>query len=162
MVRAEKGMQNAAVACASDDKFGKTFDAMMRHEDGAEEPSPIQKYCSKKYLVDNNLIDTNVYKFELNPDHLDVVEVDCGQFVKEALKIYRKKLAEKLRGLGLNNVQVDCALKKFQNLKYYNKGLVFKVLSDLNITEAQKARERKNFIALMKELFYIVGDCENV
>lgn len=160
---AEKAIRHAVNMCLFDVEFGEMFDQFMESTDSSEEEdSAMMEYCARKQVAENNLIDTTAYTIELNPKNLDVAAADCEEILKKELDDFRKRMVARLRdenGIGFNDEQVDCAMKKYQQGKYFSKLLAIGVLSEQNLTDEQKATERKTFVEAMRGLVNIAGDC---
>lgn len=138
--------------CNAEKSFSNSFDEMMdegnKSSEEENENDAIDDYCGRKYAVDNNLIDSNVYNIVLNPENIEVSNVNCTHVNAKNFKELEdalKKLIEEDDALD-----VECAIRKQREGKLME--LVFKVLvlSKLDLTNKQKREEKTEFVKEMQ------------
>lgn len=154
----------ACSICFPEALFGTAFDEIFANStDDEDEPLDDKQtdYCIRKFVVDNNLIDSDVYSVELNPDNLDnVSELDCTEFVEDAFE----ELKDQLRNSFLTystqpKLQVRCmnrAIRKANSVNFMSR---LSVLSELNLTDEAKAVEKNRFIGFMGDLYGELTKC---
>jgi hypothetical protein len=117
------------------------------------EENLFAEYCKRKFVVDNNLIDANVYKVTLNPTNLDVTNANCEEILTKHDAYVKKK-------------EIDNIGEVFQCLRFktevtidrsvYWKLFVFATMTD--ISEENKKTEMEKFINIFSKvdfpLFY--------
>lgn len=150
--------------CVNQKEFGELFDAFFINDSSnEEEDDQIAEYCGRKYVIDKNLIDSAVYDVVLNPKNLEVSTVDCEENNKKLFKLLNDLIEEILKKdehVGLNAIQIQCAMKKYHENNFIDKLIRIAVISECNVTEEQKLSERKAFIKFMSETISTLMDCE--
>jgi hypothetical protein len=120
---------------------------------------PIADVCAKKYVIDNQLLDTEIYNIDVNSTDSDV---DCKIFLDKTSETFKQGIIDELKSSAtvnqhLANEQLQCLTEK---LTQYNVvGAMFKVhvLSKLHITVEQKEEEKKQFAEQMDQIS--IADC---
>jgi len=72
--------------CKENKKFGDRFDAVWKLAIELHSEEQREGYCIRKYVVDEGLIDTNLFKVTLNPNNKNTEGVDCEESIKIAKK----------------------------------------------------------------------------
>lgn len=160
IIRRNKSLvQDSMKLCMYSDLFGKLFDDLFDQTENEEEDDALLEYCVRKYVVDSNLVDTKVYKVTLNPKNLDVQNVNC----KESLETQKRELMELIEEMldseSKDEITSDCARQRFLNTGFVDKMMEISVLSEMNITDAQKEGERKRFVDFIGNLIKSVVNC---
>lgn len=80
----EKQKFTAIKLCQFKIQFIKSyFDYLYKkYRNNEPKSSPDKEFCARKYIVENNYIDTSVYHVNLNPLNIDTSEIDCDEILK--------------------------------------------------------------------------------
>lgn len=157
----ENIMKEALISCIYKQAMKELSEDTINNKNIDLGDTKMMDYCGKKRIIDNGLIDTTVYKINLNPDNLDVEGVDCDAVLKSKIRIFVKHLYELLQGGKKFDKDVfDCFVKKFKESKYFNRLMVLGIMAELDLSEEEKAAEVQKFIDFMKELTYTVANCK--
>jgi uncharacterized protein YdeI (BOF family) len=158
-VQQDKISSNSILVCLSEREFGELFDSIIGNVT-MDDLDQVGDYCARKYGVDNNLIDTNVYKINLNPSNLVTTYIQCDivnkKHFEEAEIELRKHL---LKDMGVAEDKVNCYIEKYHENHYFDKTLAIALLGELKITDEQKAREKKHFVAAMTNITRVISEC---
>jgi hypothetical protein len=136
------GMFKPTFKCLSDEFYGSSFDDGMKPENN--DYNDEQFYCMRKFVVENNLSDTNIYNISVNTKSLD--NTGCDNFMKMMINEGERRPIN-----GMDRIAEACIAKKISESGIAQKKVFMKVLSKLEMTEEQKQNERKNFIKYSKE-----------
>lgn len=163
----EESMIEAFIGCIYEKKFGALFDQIVSADMNSIDDTATewkQDYCIRKLVVAKNLIDTSVYNVTLNPRNLNVDSIRCDEVLVPELAQMREMLIETLKSedMQLKKHQVQCIANKFRDERYIGKFLAVGVLSELRITDEQKAVERKKFIHFIVEIVLSMEACSEI
>lgn len=153
----------ASSNCFPEALFGAAFDKIFANTTEEDEPLDDKQtdYCIRKFVVDNNLIDTSIYTVELNPDKLEnLSDLDCTEFVEDAFE----ELRDSLRNSFLtDNMQLKSkkrcmnrAIRKANSVSYMSR---LSVLSELKLNDESKSVEKDQFIKFMGDLYGDLTKC---
>lgn len=115
-----------------------------------------KNYCTRKYIVDNNFINTTVYNVNLNPMNIDVLGVDCDEIMKE---IYEKLLNAYIRDPTDQSSRAKCiqnVSRAMLSLQAYARVIV---LGEIGISDEEKAKEKQAFIEATTPMFEKLVEC---
>lgn len=158
----EKKTETIVKVCASGKTFGQVFDELCK-KDGSEsdEATPVDDYCIRKYLTENNFINTTIHQIDLNPEKVDVTGADCEKVVREAkaeaIAELKKEFEEEDEFVSRHARK--CLLKSVNNGKYFEAVGSAVVLCEVTMTPEIKEFERNNFIKELESLYDIVYRC---
>lgn len=147
----------AIISCMADKEFGELFEQIFRKD---EQEDFGGDYCARAYVVDNQLVDTNIYKIELNPKNLKTQEIQCGEIIYKNFKAAEEELREHLlKDVGENSEKVECFIKQYHQHRYFNKTLAIELLGEINISNDRKLIEKESFIKFMIEVTKTLSKC---
>jgi len=145
--------------CMFEKEFGKIFDKMINSSSSEEEEDLESDYCLRKYATDNNLIDPS-YNLVLNPKNIDVTAINCTPIVQKAIKETEDEFIKTFREeKDLSDAKVDCIVAKYRQEKFSDRLLSIAALSEVEITDEQKAAERVKFVKFMADVTESVHAC---
>lgn len=154
---------NAFFYCLAADEFGEMFDKFIEdNSSSSEEDDPVEEYCVRKYVVDNNLIDTTKYNLALNPKNIDVSNVNCDEIIAKTFKDFEKSITKTLiddDDFDFNDTEAQCTLTKYREGNFGPKFMVAAILGELNLSAEGKAEEKKKFIDAMYEVVRMYNEC---
>jgi hypothetical protein len=131
--------------CTSEQLAGSSFDDDIKSAKTTHNDEEF--YCMKKFVVENNLIDTTVYDIAVTPKNPEFSGVDCDSFIKKMIDE-----GEKGPQNGLDEATEACFEEKIREVGIAQNKIVVKVLSKLDISDEQKQNERKKHIKLAREV----------
>lgn len=151
--------------CITEKYFGDIFDETFENDENisSEKQDETENYCNRKYVVDNNLIDSTKYNVIFNPKNIDVSDVNCEQVVKKAIDVMDNEIEDALRNhrnFKNNEGKIQCALEKYRVENYITTRFKLVVLSELELNEGELAKERKNFIQFMNIIIQYIYKCK--
>lgn len=163
----EKKTETIVKVCAATKTFGDMFDGLCKavNEDSSssesDEKSPLDDYCIRKYLTENNYINTTIHRIDLNPNNIDVTGADCDKIVKkakaEAINELKKEFDEE--GDFVSRHSKRCLKKSLHESKYFETAGKAIVLCEITLTPEIKEFERGQFIADMGKLYEAIYLC---
>lgn len=160
----EKTAENAFLFCFVEKEFGELFDDNIKKDSSSEEDDPVEDYCETKYVVDNELIDTVGHDVVINRNNIDTSKLNCEEVLQrvfgELEEDFIKTLSDEHDDFDFNEQEVQCTLEKYRTRNFGQKLMRLGVLKDLNISEREKADERKSFIYDMYEIIQNIKECE--
>ena len=161
----EKTAENAFLFCFVEKEFGELFDDNIKKDDNtSEETDPVEDYCETKYVVDNELIDTVGHDVVINRKNIDTSDLNCDKILQrvfsELEEDFIKTLKDEHDDFDFNEHEVQCTLEKYRTRNFGQKLMRLGVLKDLNISEREKADERKSFIYAMYEIIQNIKECK--
>lgn len=174
----EKKMEVAVKLCTTDEVFGELFDSLYASgsADNATESSTEnnigsvsseedsdagEDYCTRKYMIDNNFINTTVYDVKLNPEKVDVANLKCENVV-EALKLqslHEIKEEFEEEGRRPSKKTNKCIVKAMNTGNYFENSIKVVMLGEMKVADDLKAEERKKFVEAMKEMYDAILKC---
>lgn len=153
----------AMISCIYKEQLEEMFEELIRLNSGSvsNESRLMEDYCVRKHVVDNNLIDTTIYNIELNPENLNVDDINCLEVVKSPISEIRKTMIADMRrdDIGFNENQIQCAVKQFREDHNTDKLLRIIVLIEQNLTEEQKAEAKESYMKLMTGIMRAIIKC---
>jgi hypothetical protein len=162
-VKSYKDAKLALTNCASKEAFLNLFDNIFEEVPVPNQENPIEDYCDRKYVVDNNLIDTTKFNFSVNPNNLDVSNVDCEPHIKKSLTKLDATMLIRLKSVGNFNFEdreINCALEQYHADNLRDQFFRLPALREIHLTDKEKAVEKKNFIKTMSEMVFLVNECK--
>lgn len=63
-------------------------------------------YCARKYVVEHNLVDTNVPEIRYNPTNMALEGIDCEALIEEKFKNLEDQFVEMLPKYELGTVEL--------------------------------------------------------
>lgn len=158
----EKVFSTATNYCIYGKEFVEVFDEIFKKGDSSSEEGedPVGDYCTRKYVIDKNLIDTSVYKIILNPKNLDISTINCEESLKTSFKYVQDMILKTIKEEDkLDEKKVKCAIDLFRQENFNNNFAMIGVMSELNLTDEQKKAEKKRFIDFMGLTMSKVSEC---
>jgi hypothetical protein len=143
-------MKNAVDKCVLQDEFGKMFDELMK----SPKSSDHDTNCMKKYCLEKDLVDANTYNLGVGS-----YPADCDAVMKTTVSALKQMIINKLKSSGLRKTQITCVVEGNRRLHFFDKTILVAFLSQIQMTEAQKAVERKKFVKFMRDFVSNVKDC---
>lgn len=106
-----------------------------------------EEYCTRRYLVDQNLLNPLFYSFRDNPKNVRIDNLDCGPIVGSVIdRIYGElKESKKLS---------DCYMNIYRKTNYASLLLKAEVMSKLPLSKSDKSREKQDFINSIVKITY--------
>lgn len=153
-------MKNSRLACIAIKEFSTMFNQLLgdKTEDN-EDSDPIEDFCARKFVVDNNFIDNTVYNLNTNPQNINTTNIDCDGIIQRVLKSIESDLKEVLEKDDDAEEKVKCIIRKYNANHYFERLLAIIFLKELDLTEAQKTIEREKFIEIMINISKNIEDC---
>lgn len=153
-------IKSFVVSCKTESDFGDDFDALFESQKKAAKnlTDHQEAYCVKKYLIKNNLIDTELYHIDPNPQNINVTGLNCEQMIKKANEdIYEQLSLVYSQSANLGNV--ECALEKFREADYFDLMMKIIALTTVDLKTEQRVIERDNFIGIVKRISSNIASC---
>lgn len=162
----EKRTETAVKLCTFGKVFGGLFNetyASANETDSKEEGvnKTQEDYCMRKYIVDKGFINTTTYNINLNPDKVDILELNCDEIIEKAIDEAVNELKEEFESEleQPSKRAVKCITKTIRTENFFEMNLKVVVLGELGISEESQAEERSQFIEAMKMLFENILKC---
>lgn len=164
-IRNNRILQGALELCVNTDLFGSLFDKMFSKSSSSEEEDeddedPMSDYCTRRYVVEHNLIDKKVYNVIVNPTNLNVRGVNCETILETTIAELRVAVTSMLTSRSNNAETLKCREHKFVQSNFIDKMMALDVLSELNLTSEQKSTERTRFIAFISNHLKNLIECQ--
>lgn len=123
--------------------------------------SPVDDYCIRKYLAENNFINTTIHRIDLNQQNVDVIDTECKKVVASAKT---EAIVEWKKEFGENNDfesrhSKRCLLKSIYGSKYFEIVIKATVLCNVTMTPEIEEHERGQFIKGMESLYETIYLC---
>lgn len=156
-------IKSSVVDCKSEvdlaNEFDTLFDAQKKSENNVTDFQ--EEYCVKKYLIKNNLIDTELYNVDPNQHHINISGLNCETMIKKANDdIYEQLGFVYLENSSAGNIEkVECALEKFREADYFDLMMKLTALASIDITPQQKNNERENFTRVFARISSNISTC---
>jgi hypothetical protein len=153
--------------CVNEETFGKMFDTSYKTADQYPDEDPFKDYCKRKYVVDAGFAETSKFNFSVNPNNLDVSNVDCEPYKKNALGEFAPmmlSLALSAKNFGFHSKEekkVNCAMEKYHAKELQDKLFRLEAIRFINLSDEEKVVERKNCINVLIEMVDLVNECMN-
>lgn len=161
----EKKMENAMMFCSSEEVFGELFDVlyMNANETGSEESSDKEgeDYCHRKYIVENNFINSTVYNVTLNPENIDITDLNCEEIVQQSIGEAEDEIKDEfVNGLERPTKRKEkCISKTIRTHQFFERSVRIIMLGEISLADDQKLAERSIFIKEMKDLYADIIKC---
>ncbi|XP_070500365.1 uncharacterized protein [Chironomus tepperi] len=149
----------ASKYCSYEDELGILYDDFYDNE-GDTEDDKVTLYCTRKYVIDNGLLNIQSANLTLDPD-VEVATKDCDDIIDTFIKDTEDSLTENLREEkpDVTNEQIDCTLQKYRNGKYTEKIIETAVVARINLSSEEKSKHRRNFIKFISVVINEVTKC---
>lgn len=159
----ENKMTTAVKLCTVDTTFGAAFRILyLSGQSNDSEEAIDQKnedYCLRKYMTENNFIDTTVYKVNLNPDNIDVNGIDCDRIVKDSIESGEESFKREFEDEdGHLSKQVSrCLTKTIREHKLVEASSKVMLLGEIGVSDEEA--EKKIFVQKMSALYDAMISC---
>lgn len=165
----EKKMETAVKICLSDETFGDLFDTLYAassnttdSDSDSDEKGPEEEdYCTRKHLIDKNFINATVYNVTLNPNNIDVSNLDCDEIVKtltnKAIEEFKEEFNEEVRQPSRRATK--CISRNIRMTHFFEHNVKVVIFGEIGISDEHKAEERQKFIDNMKQLYDSILKC---
>lgn len=161
---------NSFMSCQAEKKFTQVFDDLVNGDNSSEEETDEQEdYCIRKHIIDNNLINKNHLKLQLNPKNIDTAGVDCNVLYQKALKDAEDELVKALLDddsseESTGNTKIDpsavsCVLNAVRKGNFIDQMLHFDYIREYDLTSAKKEELRLEFVNVMTRLAKESSEC---
>lgn len=143
----------AVGTCKGKIQMSRLFDQIYKFADLAEieagsenKIETIEDYCSRKYVVDNKLVDLNIYNVVLNPANLDIGNAKCEAYIEN---LFKSLTSRHITILGdpekAQTPTQKCLFARFNEINFNDRMMGVFMLQELKINQAQKKFEREKF-----------------
>jgi len=146
-------------SCVFSDIFSTLFDRIIASSANDDDTDPIQKYCDRKHVFDNHLIDSS-YSIVMNPDNVDVSAANCEEYLEKTKNEAEKSIVDKLSKQFSRDGSITCAKEKFKQLGFVDKIMGVVVLGETQLSDEQRQTEKKKFVDMMTNAVDEVGKCK--
>lgn len=157
-----KSAEDATLACLFEKEFGEMYDSFKDDDQDDTEKDFIVEYCTRKYVVAKHLLDPS-YKIVMNPKNVNVEGVNCDSLLIDEFKELETAMVTKLDDddLELTDLQKKCTLKKFRDGNFSDKFIASALTTELDLSDQQKAVEKKKFVKLMVDVITSLDVCDH-
>lgn len=147
--------------CLYENELGILYDDFYDNE-GDTEDDKATLYCTRKYVIDNGLLNIQSANLTLDPT-VTVSTADCDDIIDTFIKDTEESLTENLREEkpDVTNDQIDCTLQKYRDGRYTQKIIETAVVARINLSSEEKSRHRRNFIKFISLVINEVIKCFN-
>lgn len=123
------------------------------------EKSPIDDYCIRKYLTENNVINNTIHQIDLNPQKGDVTGADCDEAIKRAKEEATSELKEQIKVFAvIEPISEQAHLdKSFIENRYFETVSEAAVFCKVKATPEIREYERGKFVKDMESWFESVS-----
>lgn len=141
----DKNALIVSLNCIAIRTYGGLFDRLMIYTSSEEDMyDPQEEYCIRKYVSDKKILNNEIYKFNINPDNINVNEINCDPIMEKFAKVADIKMTKIFEDEIALLLQKECYNIKFDVKESTDRMLAVMVLRKLNLTEVTD--ERKKFI----------------
>jgi hypothetical protein len=116
----------------------KLFDEIFSSK---SEDDDVTRYCVRKHVAENNLMEAKLGKIVLNPTNIDISKVNCEKVFAKDTKIFEDEMRSDFKIF-----EGDCIIRECREGKLLNEILKVSVLSELNISEKEKEKAKDEFV----------------
>lgn len=155
-------LMTASVMVCDDTDISEMFEQLFEkgvNESSSEITDTENNYCLRRYTIENNLIDTNVHKLNINPQYNSI---DCSAMnqaqMKETEDAIRIEFEEDLDRPSKKAKR--CLLRAIRTSNYFDSSLRVRILAQIGISGDVKSKEKKIFIEKMKMLYKEMLKCK--
>lgn len=153
-------LEDSKLSCIATKEFGSMFNQLLGDKTVEDDDSdPMEDFCARKFVVDNNFIDNNIYNLNTNPQNINTTDIDCDGIMQRVLKSIESDLKEVIEKDDDAEDKVKCIIGKYNANHYFERLLAIIFLKELDPTEAQKVKEREKFIEIMINISKNIEDC---
>lgn len=147
--------------CQHEPSLGALFEELIQSDDSNDEDDRLTEYCTRKYLIDNAIIDTHVYNVTLDTNGIDLSTSNCGEIIENLMKEGENALIESLKeeDPDASQNEVACMLKRYRDGNYIEKLMKVAVLGNLDLDNNQRIKERRDFIKFVTGIVDEVSFC---
>lgn len=123
-----------------------------------------KKYCTRRFLTDNKLIDTSVYTVNLNPDHIDTTGIEYDQIMKNIIVEGRLNLSKIFNELGLSASEEisECVLYNIRRYEIFEAFERAAVLGEIGVSDEIAKAEEKLYLQKNALFFNKLSACHTV
>jgi hypothetical protein len=147
--KAQDIVSDAIVKCKGQIDFGAFFDTFFTQKSMEVVGDDID-FCTRKYLVDKNVIQVNQFEnFNLNPKNIRVN--NCDEIMRNML--------ESLKAQASAGVNKQCVIDNFIQNGYIDLIMKIQMISKLNLKPTEKNAERQMFINQMISMTHKIFNC---
>lgn len=159
--KVENDIMDAVILCLFQEEYGQLFDEMLTPTENEEEDIEAD-YCARKAIVNDHLINPS-YNLTLNPKNIDTSSINCIEKLKELDFELEKELKNGLLEdePDISSNSLNCRVRICNENNYTRKIIATSLLSEVNLTEAQKMVERNKFIIFMGRIGFKTGECSD-
>jgi hypothetical protein len=126
--KAQDMVDSALIKCKGQTDYGAFFDNFYAQKK-TENFNEDFDFCMRKHLVDRNVMNPNIYNFNINPKNVKIDAAKCDEIMKTALEQMKTQVA----GAGSS-----CVINAFIDNGYLDLILKIQLLTKLNITPEEK------------------------
>lgn len=147
--------------CLHENQLGILYDEFYDNE-GDTEDDKVTLYCTRKYVIDNGLLNIQSANLTLDPE-INVSISDCDDIIETFIKDTEESLTENLREEkpDVTNDQIDCTLQKYRDGRYTQKIMETAVVARISLSSEEKSRHKRNFIKFISHVINEVTKCFN-
>ena len=164
----------AYVRCESGDNFETLFDSILSEDEGSSEEdlNEAESYCLRMHVIENNLFNLPGFTLIENPKSIDTTSVNCDEVYPEVLSKIEAEMVESLSDSSSSkesdeseskedeNLSQQCFLEVVRAGNYVEKLLPFDYLKEFELSEEQKAEEKRKFVDIMVEMSIdVINNC---
>lgn len=156
-----RNVEKSVEFCAMHNSFSDIFDHSMNSPQDTSDGDPVQKYCMRKHVVDSHEIDTSVYPVNVNPENIDTEKAKdfCVGFYSLYKYLVKMAIESVIDKYVHSETARKCVRGKVFQTQFIDEILMLEVLSELKLTDAQKAAEKKKFMDSNDRIMESVLDC---
>lgn len=133
------------------------FDLLyQRYRRNEPKASPEREYCWRKYIVENNYIDTSDYNVTLNPLDIDTSGIDCMKILESTNEKSEQTIVEIFEN---TNFLPKCLKKAFNDHKLYNIIARTCIYGEIGLSEEALNEERKKYMDEMNKFSDDLAKC---
>jgi hypothetical protein len=150
--KAAEIVRKSLLKCKGHREFGTLFTDIL-DKTIEWQRSGEQEFCIRKMLVNNSLINPQLYQFRENPKNVRFTEtLNCTI-------IYEGVVNELLEEAEKSNSLSSCVIKVYREKGYADNVLKAEILSKSSLTTNDKTKEKQNFINNMVDISYDTKNC---
>lgn len=147
--KAQEMVNSALIKCKGQSDYGGFFDNYYEQK-RSEVFNDDFDYCMRKHLVDKNVMNPNLYNFNVNPKNLRIDAAKCD----EIMKIAHEQMKQQIASGGQT-----CVINTFIDNGYLDLILKIQLLTKLNITPEERQAEKQVFTQQMINMTHKIRTC---
>jgi hypothetical protein len=150
------------IDCQTDEKIGKVFEQLIDPNVSVEsELSPEQDFCVRKHIIDNNLLNNQIYDLDSNPNDIDGSSLNCDEIYPQVVvQIEDEIVSSAIQDVDsnesieakLSEEQKTCIDRVARDGNYVEKLLPYEYLHEFELSKDLKNYEKHTFITLVKSM----------